>query len=416
MEHKRCFQKFCRESHVLKIAASAFIIATAFTAQARASEAVISAYANSQGTFTIMGNNLNRITEANITVAYMSEDGALPNVSAPFLDRKNSVMTSQGGAGRVNISLKCLGPPCKRPFSGYMPIALLDIQGSISSLVAVLRHENGTTETARVSITNPTSEQLKERKAAQDAADEAKRAAEKAEKERLEAEKEKALKDSQVADRSVTDRPGSTDSGDIHTAPAGQGAGRSPRTSAEETFGTENKPVESAVVHVKEGTQVKGLDEEKIMRFIRRESVLDRFRARSGDLPAASLEQLFERSDDMFRQIPPVSLSDGTRTLRLVVRIPAGIEKPPMFYISEAHCVELKSGTNDGIWELELRPRQGSLYASVTVQAGNEMIDFPLAVAPPRELFNGMPAGTGESEYVETANRLATLGNNDIRN
>lgn len=379
----------------------------------QASDAVISAYANSQGAFTIMGNSLNRITDAQITITYMSEDGTTPTVSAPFLDRKNGVLTSQGGGGRLVINLNCIGPPCKRPYSGYLPIALVDFTGSISSLVAVLRHENGTTETARVSITNPTSEQLKERKAAQDAAAEAKRAAEKAEKERLEAEKEKARQDSQVVDRNSTDRPRGTDSGEAHAPAGGQGSERSQRPSGNEPPGSGNYPVASAVVHLKEGGAVKGLVENPIMRFIRRESVLDRFRSASVGLSYTLQEQLFERSDDMFQQIPPVSLSDGTRTLRLVVRIPAGIEKPPLFYISEAHCVDFKAGDNDGVWELELRPRQGSLNASVTVQAGNEMIDFPLAVAPHMDLFDLAVAGAGEAEYVETANRLAAAGKSD---
>jgi hypothetical protein len=115
---------------------------------------------------------------------------------------------------------------------------------------------------------------------------------------------------------------------------------------------------------------------------------------------------LFERSDDMFTQEPPLLLSDGSATLRLTVRIRKRSERAPQFFISEATCTDLKIGTNDGVWVLELLPRAGSLTASVTVLTGSEMIDFPLAVAPPLGLFDEAVARDGEVEYVRAANRL----------
>jgi hypothetical protein len=100
-------------------------------------------------------------------------------------------------------------------------------------------------------------------------------------------------------------------------------------------------------------------------------------------------------------------LSDGSASLRLTVRLPRRAERAPQFFISEARCSSLKIVNNDGVWLLEIVPNAGSLSASVTVLVGSEMIDYPLAVAPPQELFDEKTAGNHEVEYVRTANRLA---------
>jgi hypothetical protein len=63
-----------------------------------------------------------------------------------------------------------------------------------------------------------------------------------------------------------------------------------------------------------------------------------------------------------------------------------------------------------GTWVLEIIPERGILATSVTVLTGGEMIEFPLTVAPPLELFDLKEAGAGEAEYVTTANRLASGG------
>ena len=133
--------------------------------------------------------------------------------------------------------------------------------------------------------------------------------------------------------------------------------------------------------------------------------MLDAFRSYSGERTLAALAGLFERHDAMFSQEPPLLLSDGTAALRLTVRAGNHSEKAPQFFISGGTCVDLNS-SETGEWELAIVPDRGALLTSVTVLIGSEMIEYPLAVAPPQELFDTVKAGVGEAEYVAVANRL----------
>jgi hypothetical protein len=123
---------------------------------------------------------------------------------------------------------------------------------------------------------------------------------------------------------------------------------------------------------------------------------------------------LFERNDDLFSQAPPVLLSDGVAALLLTVRASGKSERAPQFFITGGNCTGLASGS-DGEWVLEIVPEAGSLTSSVSVLVGNEMIEFPLAVSPPLDLFDSSVAGEGVADYVAAANRLAAeinkLGN-----
>jgi hypothetical protein len=410
---------------------TALLLAIILPVPVLASDANVSAYSNSQGSFTIMGYNLNRVVEAEIRIGYRSENPIPPSVSGVFLDRKTTTLTSQVAGGSIDIKIVCT-KPCKRPFSGNSPFAIANIEGTVNSLTALLRYENGTTESTRVSITNPTSEQVSEQVAVRQ------------EKERLEAEKarlEKERLDAEVALRASqssvaagagtgtagTDVPSSSQSGGSRTsAPAAgtlpaaisvtdqrrsvTGAGKNV-TPAPESGEPEPETGPSTATRPAGGSAVEPrlMDEaERTISFSRRGSVQERFHGFAGDKSPASLARLFERSDDMFTQEPPLLLSDGSATLSLTVRIRKRSEQAPQFFISEATCTDLKIGTNDGVWVLELIPRAGSLAASVTVLSGNEMIDFPLAVAPPLEMFDEELAGVGETEYVRAANRLVS--------
>ena len=381
----------------------ALLLALSLPCQALASDAIVSVYSNSQGSFTIMGNNLNRMTETEIRVTYQSEEVTAPQVRS-LLDRNTTQLTSQGAAGSLSISFKCTGQPCKRPFSGYVPFAIADINGTVTSLSALLRYENGTTESARVSITNPTAEQLNERKAAEVAAEEARQTVIRQEKERLEAEKLRAA--DQATEQKTT----------VPVIPSTVVSKGTPEDQRSDESGRSKSPliVERAID--REALQgkvasfdvpAKDLSGDQSPSFSHRESVLERFRSYIGERTPENLERLFERSDDTFVQDPPVVLSDGKASLRLTVRLRNRSEKSPLFYISEATCTNLHIGTNDGVWVLNLVPKQGSMAAAVTVISGNEIIDFPLAVAPPIELFEVATARDGEAEYVRTANRLA---------
>jgi hypothetical protein len=145
------------------------------------------------------------------------------------------------------------------------------------------------------------------------------------------------------------------------------------------------------------------------LRFSRKESLLDRFTALSGERTAAALARLLPHIGADFRQDPPLLISDGTAMLRLSVRVMGRGPEVQQFSISGGNCTELKVGEN-GTWILEIIPERGVLTASVTVLAGRDVIEYPLAVAPPLEIFNALDAKPCLMEFVRAANELVRAG------
>ena len=85
------------------------------------------------------------------------------------------------------------------------------------------------------------------------------------------------------------------------------------------------------------------------------------------------------------------------------------LEQGKAHQITGGNCTGPNNG-DDGPWELEVVPESGSLNVSVSVLTGKEMIEYPLAVAPPLELFEAGRAEEGEAEYVKVANEVVRLG------
>jgi len=140
--------------------------------------------------------------------------------------------------------------------------------------------------------------------------------------------------------------------------------------------------------------------------FDRKESVLDRIRALTGEKTPAALEGLFTRWDPVFSQNPAVLLSDGTTVARITLRVQGRAGDPPNFSVSGGHVVSAKMN-DTGIWTLEILPNRGSLSTSLTVAFSGQMTEYPLTVAPPLDLFDARTADAAVIDYVTTANRLA---------
>jgi hypothetical protein len=140
--------------------------------------------------------------------------------------------------------------------------------------------------------------------------------------------------------------------------------------------------------------------------FQRRESVLERFRAYSGEKNKAALGRLFQQTDPSFSQAPPLLLADGTSKASVTIRFFGRGDQLPIFSVAGGHCTAAHpAGSN--AWTLEIVPNSGSLSTSVTVLAGGNMIEYPLTVAPPMRLFNRNKAVSSTVEYVVIANELA---------
>ena len=336
------------------------LIALCSASSAQAIEPVVSVRADGPGVFSIMTENLNRVTEAEIRIDYNSDDESPPKVKGAGLGAQATIVVQTDTPGSIMIRLKN-----SKPMNGNVYLANAQIHGSVTYLNAWLRDEKGMTLIPHVSITNPTDEELMAL---------------------TEQSQEKAPP---PADRSVVSAP-------VYTIPAVVSASSTPVPS----------PVDARAVKTAEA-----FDTPQTLTYSRRPSVLDAFRSYSGERTPVALARLFERDDAMFRQVPPVLLSDGVAALRLKVRAGQQTGQTPQFNLSGASCSGLNYG-DDGTWELEVVPELGSLAASVTVVTGSEMVEFPLAVAPSLELFDAGRAGVGEAEYVGVANLLVRENHN----
>jgi len=307
-------------------------------------EPVVSVYSNGRGGFTIKGNNLNRVTEAEVRVDYKSEEQDPAQVSGAGLGSQATVAVQADRPGSFTIRLKS-----SKPMSGSPQLATAQIRGTVTFLTAWLRNDKGAVETPGVLISNPTEEQLSAMAA------------------------RRPVKTVSAAAAAAVTAPARVAPVAVSPPPAPKAASPVPAPQpATRSFG-------------------------------RRKSVLELLRSYSGERTPAALARLFERRDDMFLQEPPVLLSDGSASLRLTVNMNS--DRPPKFAILDGSCRSLKVG-EDGAWVLEIVPARGSLTSSVAVLSEGETIEFPLAVAPPLDLFDGAGAGAGEAEYVDAANWL----------
>ena len=135
--------------------------------------------------------------------------------------------------------------------------------------------------------------------------------------------------------------------------------------------------------------------------------VLDHFLESAGDRSYEALSLLVVRSGEgEYRQEPPLLLSDGSAPIRVLFRQEASADKEtPIFVIKGAEFNEY-SWLPSGELAVDVVPDKGALRASITIINKEEQVEYPLAIAPPLELFDAGRAGEGEAEYVAVANRL----------
>lgn len=354
---------------------------------------LISAFSNSRGSYSIQAGNLNRMVWAEIRINYQSEDSTPPLVTGTFHDRKTTrLTTTTSEPGLLVIQLEI---DKKRPMSGNVPLAIARISGSITSLSALLRYENGTTEVPGVSITNPTKDQLNDEAAEKAKNDQVDKGGStgKSEMDVASGANVNILSEQTAAISSPSSQPerinAPTDGADAQSSAAG-----SADSGAEPSTETEELPFS--------------------LSFTRREGLFERFCKIKGKRSEDALAGLLSGKDDDFMQEPPLLLSDGTNVAKLTVRVLGQSKHAPQFFISGGRCVHLKAAEN-GVWILEIMPETGTLIASVTLLSGREAIEYPLAVAPSLELFDAGSAMPEQAEFVRSANRyiLSTVTKNN---
>jgi hypothetical protein len=166
------------------------------------------------------------------------------------------------------------------------------------------------------------------------------------------------------------------------------------------------------------------------------QSVLQRFRAFAGERGLRAYLALFEKSTgEPPVQEPPVVLSDGKALVRITFPWKAEEGSAPDIALSDATLVHL--GMNDQkCWVVTALPNPGSWTARLLIKLAEQVVEFPLVVAPPVKLRKGIsaenflaeldafhfePASAGKGEkaqerprlsaYIFSANFLAGMGN-----
>ena len=350
LDHRASHNDVVRPTLPVHTALLVLLLVLGCSSPALALSPVVSVQYNGRGGFAIKANNLVHVQDAEIRIDYRSDDETPPQVSGAGLGTQADIDV-QADSGLLTIRLKS-----SKPLSGNVLLANAQIRGTVSYITAWMKNDKGMTEMPGYLIKNPTDEQLS----------------------------------AMASSRPLAPTPARTVVRPPAQSVASAVAASKPAAAAAET----------TALPAPEYTP-------RTITFSRRKSVLDSFHAYTGERNPDAMARLFERSDDMFIQQPPVLLSDGVASLRLEVR--AGDQssgRAPQFFISGGNCTALE--INDGgAWVIEIVPDEGSLATSVTVLTGEEMIEYPLVVAPPLELFYASGAGEVEEEYVAAANRLA---------
>jgi exosortase/archaeosortase family protein len=106
-----------------------------------------------------------------------------------------------------------------------------------------------------------------------------------------------------------------------------------------------------------------------------------------------------------YRQEPMLLIVDGAATVRVVFLKSVTYKETPGFVIKGAEFIEY-SWLPSGELAVDVVPDKGALRASITIINKDEQVEYPLAIAPPVELFDASKAGAGEAEFVAVANRV----------
>ena len=121
------------------------------------------------------------------------------------------------------------------------------------------------------------------------------------------------------------------------------------------------------------------------------QSVLERFKEFKGEKTPDALIALFATQGKGVQQDPPVVLSDGKSTVKVVLDLNSKGENNN-FLLDGVSLVSLKNKEKDE-WIVELLPDAGTCEATISVPRNNQWYVIPLTVAAPMNAAAGLPAG-----------------------
>jgi len=146
-------------------------------------------------------------------------------------------------------------------------------------------------------------------------------------------------------------------------------------------------------------------------------SVLDRFKEYKGKRTVAAYTALFQQGTTTWvRQVPNVQLADGAATVKVYITTAGGGGVAPEYALMNARLVSIKRD-NDAAdtWVLEACPETGVLEARLIISRGNEMIVFPLVIAPRLDLQKKGQARVSEKDLERYLNGQRLDVNKDDR-
>jgi hypothetical protein len=111
-------------------------------------------------------------------------------------------------------------------------------------------------------------------------------------------------------------------------------------------------------------------------------SVLEKFRAFTGEKNADAYKALFAEGVQGVRQEPPIVLSDGITRVKVFIDLPASGKKAPNFLLTGAKVIWITRGEGT-TWVVEALPKKGTYDASIKILQDGVVMQTPLTVAPP---------------------------------
>ena len=131
------------------------------------------------------------------------------------------------------------------------------------------------------------------------------------------------------------------------------------------------------------------LTEETALLIHEEKNVLQRFKQFNGKKGLRNFAALFGRSDgDRFVQEPPIAISDGKTPVTITIQVqPAGLRTVGIALADAALISNEASGK--GI-VITLLPSEGTWDAGMVIVAGQDILGYPIVVAPPVNLSDGI--------------------------
>jgi hypothetical protein len=121
------------------------------------------------------------------------------------------------------------------------------------------------------------------------------------------------------------------------------------------------------------------------------QGVLERFKEFKGKKTPKALMALFNMQEKEANQDPPVVISNGKDTIKIVLALDSKGNNNN-FLLDGVSLVSLKNKEKD-LWVLELLPDARTYEATVSVPRNNQWYVVPLTIAPPMDVNIGPAAG-----------------------